>query len=134
MLSVNFVMVMADDLGSTAKLFVTVCVVVIVSLGGGIFLFLSARSKTAAITHKTRAGGYEKLDTNEQHVSQATTSLFGEYSEKRFDCEDKEEEDDDDEDIVYMTKDGTVYRKFKHGLLDEDDMELEYDDESYSFR
>lgn len=44
-------------------------------------------------------------------------------------------DEDDDDDIVYMGQDGTVYRKFKYGLLDDDDeYELEYDDESYSYQ
>lgn len=49
---------------------------------------------------------------------------------------DRDNEDDDEEDdIVYMGQDGTVYRKFKYGLLEDDEEdELEYDDESYSFR
>lgn len=126
-------MVPAGDLGSTARLFVTFVVLSILFLGGGIFIFLNARSKKLAVTPKTRAGGYEKLDTSGGRVSQPTTSSFGEYSDKIVECED-DERDDDDEDIVYMTKDGTVYRKFKYGLLDTDDMELEYDDESYSYR
>lgn len=70
------------------------------------------------------------MDTNGGVTSQATTSSFGEYSDRIIECEDDEEEDDD---IVYMGQDGTVYRKFKYGLLDEDEIELEYDDESYSY-
>lgn len=47
-------------------------------------------------------------------------------------CGDDEEEEDDD--IVYMSNDGTVYRKFKYGLLtDEEEIELDYDDETYSY-
>uniref|UniRef100_A0A8C6Q3I3 Proprotein convertase subtilisin/kexin type 5b n=1 Tax=Nothobranchius furzeri TaxID=105023 RepID=A0A8C6Q3I3_NOTFU len=82
---------------------------------------------------RTRAGGYEQLNTNGGFMPQTTTSAFGEYSDKITECEDNDEEYVD-EDIVYMTKDGTVYRKFKYGLLDDDDVELEYDDESYTFR
>ncbi|KAK9523367.1 hypothetical protein VZT92_019778 [Zoarces viviparus] len=134
-LDVNFVMKDAEDLeaqGSTAKLFVTGCVLLILSVGGGIFLFLNARSKSLANAPKTKAGGYEKLATNVGIASQPTTSSFGEYSDRIVEGEDNEE-DDDDEDIVYMGQDGTVYRKFKYGLLDEDEIELEYDDESYSY-
>lgn len=72
-----------------------------------------------------------KLDTNGGIASQPTTSSFGEYHDRIIECEDDEEEDDD---IVYMGQDGAVYRKFKYGLLDEDEIELEYDDESYSYR
>ena len=134
-LGVNFVMGKAEDLeaqGSSARLFVTVCVLLILSVGGGIFLFLSARSKSLAITSKTKAGGYKKLDTNGDIASKPTTSPYGEYSDPIIECEEDEEEDDDD--IVYMSQDGTVYRKFKYGLLEEDEIELEYDDESYSYR
>ncbi|KAM6945052.1 proprotein convertase subtilisin/kexin type 5-like [Lycodopsis pacificus] len=134
-MGVNFVMQDAEASeaqGSTAKLFVTGCVLLILSVGGGIFLFLNARSKSLAIAPKTKAGGYMNLATNVGIASQPTTSSFGEYSDRIVECEDNEE-DDDDEDIVYMGQDGTVYRKFKYGLLDEDEIELEYDDESYSY-
>lgn len=48
---------------------------------------------------------------------------------------DRDVEDDDEDDIVYMGQDGTVYRRFQYGLLEDDEEdELEYDDESYSFR
>lgn len=118
-----------EDLSRTPKLIATACVLLILFLGGGIFLFLSARSKLP----KTKAGGYEKLNTSEGVTPQSTNTSFGEYSDKITGCEDTDEEYEE-EDIVYMTKDGTVYRKLKHGLLDDDDEELEYDDESYSFR
>uniref|UniRef100_A0A3P9MI74 Proprotein convertase subtilisin/kexin type 5b n=1 Tax=Oryzias latipes TaxID=8090 RepID=A0A3P9MI74_ORYLA len=128
-LGVNFVMV-ADELQSTAKLFVTVWIFVILFLGVALFLFLSARSKLAT-RPKTKAGGYERLDTNGGPTPQPTTSSLKDYDDKIAQLQDGDEEDDD-EDIVYMTKDGTVYRKFKYGLLDEDDNDLEYDDESYT--
>uniref|UniRef100_A0A3Q4GEQ2 Proprotein convertase subtilisin/kexin type 5-like n=1 Tax=Neolamprologus brichardi TaxID=32507 RepID=A0A3Q4GEQ2_NEOBR len=49
--------------------------------------------------------------------------------------DDNDDDDDEDEDIVYMGQDGTVYRKFRYGQLGEDNEdELEYDDESYTFR
>lgn len=57
------------------------------------------------------------------------------FSERRSGNKiDEDEDDDDDEDIVYMGRDGTVYRKFRYGQLGEDEDELEYDDESYRFR
>lgn len=133
-LGVNFVIRNAVDLeaqGRTIKLFVTACVLLILSVGGGLLLFLSARSRTRPIAPRIKAGGYEKLDTNGGITSQPNTSSFGEYRDRIIDCEDDEEEDDD---IVYMGQDGTVYRKFKYGLLDEDEIELEYDDETYSYR
>lgn len=122
----------AEDLeaqGSPAKRFITVCVLLILTVGGGIFLVLHLRSKLHAITPEIVFGGYERVDTN--GTSTPTVSAFGEYSEQFIE---KDDEESDDDDIVYMTKDGTVYRKFKYGLLDEDEIELEYDDESYSYR
>lgn len=44
----------------------------------------------------------------------------------------QEEDEEEDEDIVYMGRDGIVYRKFKYSLLEgdeeEEEVELEYDD------
>lgn len=135
-MDVNFRIGGAEDLESehnhTARLFATACVLLVVIVGAGVFLFLSARSKYYAIAPKTKTGGYKKLDTNGGVTPQPTTSSFGEYSDRIIECEDDEDEEDDD--IVYMGQDGTVYKKFKYGLLDEDEIELEYDDESYSFR
>lgn len=130
-LGVNFVMRRLEDMeaqSSTAKLLVLACVVLILSVGSGVFLFLNARYRSLAIASNTKVGGYEKLDTSRRIASQPPTSSFGEYSDRIG-----EGEEDDDEDIVYMGQDGTVYRKFKYGLLDDDEIELEYDDESYSY-
>ncbi len=132
-MGVNFVMISAEDLeAKPAKVFVTICVFIILSVGGGIFLFLNARSKSRTIAPKTKAGGYERLDTNGEIASKSRTSSFEEYSDRIIGCDDDEENDDDD--IVYMAQDGTVYRRFKYGFLDDDEIELEYDDESYSYR
>ncbi|XP_068615246.1 proprotein convertase subtilisin/kexin type 5-like, partial [Brachionichthys hirsutus] len=135
-LGVNFAMRNIDDLeaqGSPAKSFVTVCVLLILSVGGGIFLFLSARSKLQAAAPQTIGfGRYQKLDTNGGIASKPDSSSFGDYSDQIIECE--EDEEDDEVEIVYMSKDGTVYQKFKYGLLDEDEIELEYDDENISYR
>ncbi|XP_051278441.1 proprotein convertase subtilisin/kexin type 5b isoform X2 [Dicentrarchus labrax] len=134
-MGVNFLIRDGVDLegqGSTARVFVTVCVLLILSVGGGVFLFTHTWSKSLSIAPKTKTGGYVKLDTNGSNASKPTSSSFGEYCDPIIECEGDEE--DDDEDIVYMGQDGTVYRKFKYGLLDEDEIELEYDDESYSYR
>lgn len=123
--------------GSTAKRFVTVYILLILIVGGGIFLFLYVRSKSLPVPGmpKIKAGGYEKLDSNGEVGSKHTSSSLGDYNDRIIGCDDGEgEEEDDDDDIVYMAQDGTVYRKFKYGLLDEDEIELEYDDESYSYR
>ncbi|XP_062273839.1 proprotein convertase subtilisin/kexin type 5-like [Scomber scombrus] len=141
-LGVNFVLQEPKDLdvqGSTAKRFVTVYILLILIVGGGIFLFLYVRSKSLPVPGmpKIKAGGYEKLDNNGEVGSKPTSSSLGDYNDGIIKCDDsegEEEEEDDDDDIVYMAQDGTVYRKFKYGLLDEDEIELEYDDESYSYR
>ncbi|KAG7223418.1 hypothetical protein INR49_015521 [Caranx melampygus] len=132
-MGVNFVFGEAKDLeaqGSTAKFFTTVYVFLAISVGGAIFLFLNARSKSLAIAPKTKAGGYEKLDTNEGVTSEPNTT-FSDYSDRIIECEDEEEDDDI---VIVMGKDGTVYHKLKCGLLEDDEIELEYDDESYSYR
>lgn len=131
-LGVNFVMKKFDAQASTPKVLFTACVLLILTVGGVIFIFLNARSKSHASRPKTKAGGYEKLNTNGDIASKATDSSFGEYSDRIIDCE--EDAEDEEDDIVYMSQDGTVYRKFKYGLLDDDEIELEYDDESYSYR
>lgn len=133
-MGVNFVMkTTGEGQSSATKIFVTACVLFILCVGGGIFAFLNSRSKTAAVRPQTKAGGYAKLNTNGGSVSLPSSSPYGEYSDRIIDSEDDDEEEEE-EDIVYMGQDGTVYRKFKYGLLEGDEIDLEYDDESYSYR
>lgn len=77
------------------------------------------------------------MDSNGQAASKPDTSassLSGDYRDRVVECEDDDDEEED-LDIVYMSNDGTVYRKFKYGLLtDEEEIELDYDDESYSYK
>lgn len=70
------------------------------------------------------------MESNGQAASKAVTSSSGEYSDRVVERGDEEEDDD----IVYMSHDGTVYRKFKYGLLTEEEIELDYDDEMYSYK
>ncbi|MGH0128139.1 UNVERIFIED_CONTAM: hypothetical protein FKN15_061447 [Acipenser sinensis] len=125
---------------SGPALFISSSILVILSLGGGVFFFLRSRSKA----QPKEKSGYEKLANSSKPISSfdpKRASVGSSYRQEhvieyrdRVEKE-EEEEDDEDEDIVYMGQDGTVYRKFKYGLLeDDDDEELEYDDESYSFR
>lgn len=114
--------------GGPAKGFITVCVLLIVSTGTGFFLFLSARAKVHALTPKFMHQGYSKVSTED------APKAVGELSSQILDCEDDDNEEEEDADIVFMANDGTLYRKFKYGMLDEDEVELEYDDESYSYR
>lgn len=120
--------------GNGAKRFATICVLLILWLGFGVFIFLNIRARSLAIAPKPKAGGYKKVDSNGQTASKADTSsssFSGDYRDQVVECED----DEDDVDIVYMSNDGTVYRKFKYGLLtDEEEIELDYDDESYSYK
>lgn len=133
-LAVNFVFNPIEDLkaqGSAIKRFTTVCILLILSAGFGAFIFLSVRPRTLATAPKPRAGGYKKVDSNSQAPSKPDTSSSGDYRDPILGCEDAEE----DVDIVYMSNDGTVYRKFNYGILiDEEDIELDYDDESYSYK
>lgn len=133
-LSVNFVVKSDTEAqGGTARLLVTVCVLVILSVGGIFFIYLNIRSKSPfTLPLASTGGGYEKLSTNGDVAPQPAASSLGESAERMLDPENDEEEVDDD--IVYMAQDGTVYRKFKYGLMDEEEIELEYDDETYSYK
>uniref|UniRef100_A0A674NA07 Proprotein convertase subtilisin/kexin type 5b n=1 Tax=Takifugu rubripes TaxID=31033 RepID=A0A674NA07_TAKRU len=120
--------------GSAAKRVATICVLLILLVGFGVFIFLNIRARSLAIAPRPKAGGYKKVDSNGQAASKPDTSsssFSGDYRDRSWECEDDEE----DVDIVYMSNDGTVYRKFKYGLLtDEEEIELDYDDESYSYK
>lgn len=119
--------------GGPTKRFVATCVLLTLFAGLGVFIFLSVRDRTRSIAPKPNAGGYMKVDTNDQTASRPDASSSGEYNDRVVECEDEDEEEDVD--IVYMSNDGTVYRKFKYGLLtDEEEIELDYDDESYSYK
>jgi proprotein convertase subtilisin/kexin type 5 len=85
-----------------------------------------------------RKPGYEKLaDPSKSHSSYKSSyhQNISFEEDQVIEYRDRDYDEDDEDDIVYMGQDGTVYRKFKYGLLDdEDDDELEYDDESYSYQ
>lgn len=118
-------------------LFLATSILLVLSTGAIIFFWRRARRKASSVNKS----GYEKLpDQTKSFQSfknnrESTSSFQRDHVIEYHDREEEEEDDDDDEDIVYMGQDGTVYRKFKYGLLeDDDDEDLEYDDESYSFR
>ncbi|XP_061658032.1 LOW QUALITY PROTEIN: proprotein convertase subtilisin/kexin type 5-like [Syngnathoides biaculeatus] len=112
-----------------------------VLLGAGIvaaaavFLIRHSRSKRAPSDGTQR--GYEKLGSGSGSGGCSSPSsrdkgmqmddLAQHYSVGK----DDEDGDDDEEDIVYISRDGTVYRKFRYGETGED---LEYDDESDTYR
>ena len=127
--------------GSRAGLWVALCVLLTGATGGTLFLVLQARSRARPLGRALKARGYQKLDGRRGGwVRTAATLSLGQYSDRiiqsegRDDEDGEEEEEEEEENIVYMGQDGTMYRKFRYGLLDEDqEVELEYDDESYSF-
>lgn len=136
--------------------FVIACVLLVLVLVAVVFLIRHSRSKSAPPDMPPR--GYEKLGSgggygggsrHGGYSSASTASYSGrstssggrlqeaqlvDISQRHTGGKD-EDDDDEDEDIVYMGQDGTVYRKFRYGQLGEDNEdELEYDDESYTFR
>ncbi|XP_066567230.1 proprotein convertase subtilisin/kexin type 5b isoform X2 [Amia ocellicauda] len=116
-------------------LFITTSILLILGIGGVIFLLMRSRSKGPP----KEKSGYEKLGNSAKPMPsfEASSSIRDDHVVHYRDRSEREQEDDDDEDedIVYMGQDGTVYRKFKYGLLEDDEEEeMEYDDESYSFR
>lgn len=132
-LGVNFVFDPIEDLkvqGGAASRFATVCVLLILSTGFGFFIFLNLRAGLLSTPCKPNVAGYKKVDSNGEIAPKPVTTS-GEFSDWVVQCGDKE----DDDDIVYMSNDGTVYRKFKYALLtDEEEIELDYDDETYSYK
>ncbi|XP_021236412.1 proprotein convertase subtilisin/kexin type 5 isoform X1 [Numida meleagris] len=115
--------------------FVITCILLILVIGAIVVIWRKSKSKPRTVSK----GRYEKL-TNDYKTLPSYVSNYRESSSYQEDqvieYRDRDIEDDDEEDdIVYMGQDGTVYRKFRYGLLEDDEEdELEYDDESYSFR
>ncbi|XP_074022904.1 proprotein convertase subtilisin/kexin type 5 isoform X1 [Numenius arquata] len=120
---------------SKTTFFIITCILLLLVIGAIVFIWRKSRAKTQAVSK----GGYEKL-TNHSKTFPSYLSNYHEspsYQEDQvIEYRDRDTEDDDEEDdIVYMGQDGMVYRKFRYGLLEDDEEdELEYDDESYSFR
>lgn len=115
--------------------FVIICILLLLVIGAIVFIWRKARTKTQSVTK----GRYEKLTNHSKNLPSSVSSYHKNpsyYEDQVIEYRDRDYEDDDDEDdIVYMGKDGTIYHKFKYGLLEDDEEdELEYDDESYSFR
>ncbi|KAG9486783.1 hypothetical protein GDO78_006922 [Eleutherodactylus coqui] len=113
-----------------------ISIFLVLSMVAAMFLWRRARTKVLS----ANKSGYEKLPDQTKSFqsfksTRESTSSFHQDHVIEYQDREEEEDEDDDEDIVYMGQDGTVYRKFKYGLLeDDDDEDLEYDDESYSFR
>lgn len=105
---------------------------VLLALGLLATALLVKHSRSESAPAEIRPGGYEKLGSGRRggHGSGFQDAQLVDISTKEDD-----NEDDEDEDIVYMGRDGTVYRRFRYGQLGaETEDELEYDDESYAYR
>lgn len=138
-------------------LFITTSILLLLGLGAIIFLIRRSRSKSPAPDITPR--GYEKLGSgggfggggkHGGYTSASSSSYSGHGGSsgghlregQLVDLSERasgkgkidDDDDDEDEDIVYMGQDGTVYRKFRYGQLGDNEDELEYDDESYTFR
>ncbi|XP_032146778.1 proprotein convertase subtilisin/kexin type 5 isoform X1 [Sapajus apella] len=115
-------------------LFITSSVMLALLIGAAVVVWRKSRGRVQA----TEKAGYEKLaDPNKSYSSYKSSYRESTSFEEDqvIEYRDRDYDEDDDDDIVYMGQDGTVYRKFKYGLLDDDDEdELEYDDESYSYQ
>lgn len=108
-------------------LLVASVVMLLLLLGAAVLVWRKSRSRPVA------KGRYEKLAEPTVSYSPYRRSYIEE--DQVIEYRDRDYDEDDEDDIVYMGQDGTVYRKFKYGLLDEEeDDELEYDDESYSYQ
>lgn len=146
-----------EEARGNLAVFIIACILLVLGLVAVIFLIKHSRSKRAPPDITPR--GYEKLGSgggygggsrHGGYSSASSASYSGrasssggrfqeaqlvDISERRSGSKDDDDDDDEDEDIVYMGQDGTVYRKFRYGQLGEDNEdELEYDDESYTFR
>ncbi|XP_029693943.1 proprotein convertase subtilisin/kexin type 5 [Takifugu rubripes] len=129
-----------EEVRGNLVVFIIASVLLALGLLAVAFLVKHSRSKSAPSDIRPR--GYEKLGSGRYggHGSASYSGHAGSpgsrFQEAQLvDIGIKEEEDDEDEDIVYMGRDGTVYRKFRYGQLgEENEDELEYDDESYAFR
>ncbi|XP_076014522.1 proprotein convertase subtilisin/kexin type 5 [Genypterus blacodes] len=141
-----------EEARGNLAVFITTCILLVLGLGAVVVLIRHSRSKSQPSDLPPR--GYEKLGSggrfgggskyggfssasSASHSGPAGASQLVDMSERRAGSkgDDDDDDDDEDEDIVYMGQDGTVYRKFRYGQLgDDNEDELEYDDESYTFR
>ncbi|XP_030619638.1 proprotein convertase subtilisin/kexin type 5 isoform X2 [Delphinapterus leucas] len=119
---------------SRTALLITSSVMLALLLGAAVIIWRKSRGRV----RPTEKAGYAKLADPSKSYSSYKSSHRESTSfeeDQVIEYRDREYDEDDEDDIVYMGQDGTVYRKFKYGLLDDDDEdELEYDDESYSYQ
>lgn len=127
-------------------LFIITSVLLLIGLGA-VALFIARSFSKRATPETAVARGYEKLshnagrtdysDTSLKYKDQASSSSGYLHEEQLVDLDvrrtgQNDDDEEEDEDIVYMGQDGTVYRRFRYGQLEDD--QLEYDDESYTYR
>lgn len=97
-----------------------------------IFSFLHFRKRTTS-KPDIKSNGYAKIPDDP-----FTSATLKDSIQPPEYCDKDEDQEDEDDDIVYMGRDGVVYRKFKYGMLEgeesEEEAELEYDDEMYILR
>uniref|UniRef100_A0A8C2YIS2 Proprotein convertase subtilisin/kexin type 5 n=1 Tax=Chinchilla lanigera TaxID=34839 RepID=A0A8C2YIS2_CHILA len=111
---------------SKTALLVTSSITLVLLLGAAAVVWKKSRGRSQPV----QRARYEKLADPAKSYSYKSS-----YQDQMIEYRDRDYDEDDDDDIVYMGQDGTVYRKFKYGLLDdEEEVELEYDDESYSYQ
>ncbi|KAJ1206755.1 hypothetical protein NDU88_002156 [Pleurodeles waltl] len=134
--ALRFAVLPPPESNKKTALFTATSILLILTVGGVVFFWQRSRRRPKTVSK----AGYEKLPDQSRALpsyktNRESTSFQQDQVIEYKDRDDEDEEEDDDDDIVYMGQDGTVYRKFKYGLLEEDEEEeLEYDDESYSFR
>lgn len=124
-----------EEVRGSLVVFIIATVLLVLGLVAVAFLVKHSRSKSTP--PEIRPGGYEKLGSGRHggHGSASYGSSGSRFQEAQLVDISIKEDDDEDEDIVYMGRDGTVYRRFRYGQLGgETEDELEYDDESYAFR
>uniref|UniRef100_A0A4W2HPM1 Proprotein convertase subtilisin/kexin type 5 n=1 Tax=Bos indicus x Bos taurus TaxID=30522 RepID=A0A4W2HPM1_BOBOX len=117
---------------SKTALLITSSIMLVLLLGAAVIVWRKSRSRAKS----TGKAGYAKLAEPSVSYSSYKSSHRESFEEDQvIEYRDRDYDEDDDDDIVYMGQDGTVYRKFKYGLLDDDNEDdLEYDDESYSYQ
>lgn len=105
----------------------------LLAVGGVVFLLMHWRPKLPSFP-SIKSNGYTKVE-KEPSFTTATLrdSIQTEYCDKD---EDEEGGEDSEDEIVYMGRDGVVYKKFNYGLLEEEeeDLEMEFDESIYAFR
>lgn len=130
---VNFKFRSKEDLpAGNSGILTVITILLLVGMGVMGFLFMHFLPKLPSL-RAVKSNGYTKLD-KEPAFTTATLrdSVQSEYCDK--DEDDDDDDDDEEDEIVYMGQDGVVYHKFKYGLLDqeEEDMDMEYDYSIYA--